>query len=585
MSFDGVVTRAVAHELGKLAGGRISRIHQPHSSDIVLLVRAQGENQKLLLSANPTYPRIHLTAEEFTNPQEAPMFCMLLRKHCEGGQIESIEQVDMERIIHIDLRTRDELGDTVRKRIIVEIMGKHSNIILVDPQNNMILDSVHHVTPAISQYRQVLPGRTYLSPPQQGKLNPLEVAFEQFVTCLDWNGGKWDKQIVDRFSGISPLLAKEIVHRAGLLTREKLWTAFQSVMEPLKRHEYTPTIVDAGEKTYFSVTPLTHLEQQGKATVYPSVGACLQAYYEVKSMRDVVKQKVHDLIRIVMSEKNKNEKKIEKLEQTLSEASEAERYRLYGELITANMHHIKRGDSQLVAVNWYDENGATVTIPLDPLNTPSEHLQASYKRYNKAKNSIQAVEEQIARAREEIVYLEGLLVQLEHATLQEAEEIRDEMAEQGYVRNRQKRQAKKKKDSRPEPDTYYSSEGITILVGKNNRQNDYLTNKLASASDTWLHTKDIPGSHVVIRAREFSPRTLEEAALLAAYFSKAKQGNKVPVDYTLVKHVKKPNGAKPGFCIYEQQRTLYVTPPDDDFVRRLRSNHPASAERTHSESS
>lgn len=585
MSFDGVVTRAVVHELGKLAGGRISKIHQPHSSDIVLLIRAQGGNQKLLLSANPTYPRIHLTTEEFTNPQEAPMFCMLLRKHCEGGQIESIQQVGMERIIHIDLKTRDELGDTVRKRIIVEIMGKHSNIILVDPETNLILDSVHHVTLAISQYRQVLPGRSYLSPPQQGKLHPLEVGQEQFVTSIDWNGGKLDKQIVDKFSGISPLLAKEIVHRAGLLTRETLWAAFQSLMEPFKRNEYVPNIVDGKEKTYFSVTPLTHLEQQGKATTYPSISVCLQAFFEVKSMRDVVKQKVHDLIRIVTGEKNKNEKKIEKLEQTLIEAKEAERFRLYGELITASMHQIKRGDSELVTVNWYDENGATVTIPLDPLKTPSENLQAYYKRYNKAKNSRQVVEEQILRAREEIAYLEGLLVQLEHASLQEAEEIREEMAEQGYVRNRQKRQAKKKKDARPEPDTYYSSEGIAILVGKNNKQNDYLTNKLASPSDTWLHTKDIPGSHVVIRTREFSPQTLHEAALLAAFFSKAKQGNQVPVDYTLVKHVKKPSGAKPGFCIYEQQRTLYVTPPAEEDVRKLRNNQPAHADRTHSESS
>ncbi len=577
MSFDGVVTRAIVHELSKLVGGRISRIHQPHHTDIVLQVRAQGENVKLLVSANPTYPRIHLTTEEFVNPQEAPMFCMLLRKHCEGGVIESVEQVDLERIIHIDVKTRDELGDTSRKRIVVEIMGKHSNIILLDPASNTILDSALHVTMAISQHRQVLPGRPYVFPPSQNKQHPLETTKDAFTAALDWNGGRLDKQLVDTFSGMSPLLAKEIVHRAGLATRDALWDAFSTVMAAVKRHNYHPVVVETPAKTYFSVVELTHLGD-GRSTVYPTISSCLQSFYEVKALRDTVKQKVHDLIRIVTTERNKNEKKIEKLAQTLEDAKEAERFKLYGEFITAHMHQIKRGDTELVTVNWYDEAGGTITIPLDPLKTPSENLQAYYKRYNKAKNSLQVVQEQIAQAREEIAYLDGLLVQLDHASLKEAEEIREELVEQGYVRDRQKRGTKKKKEVRPELEAYTSSEGVEILVGKNNKQNDFLTNKLASSSDTWLHTKDIPGSHVVIRARQFSEQTLYEAAVLAAYFSKAKQGSQVPVDYTLVKHVKKPSGAKPGFCIYDQQRTLYVT-PDETVVHKLKSNaSPAHSE-------
>ncbi|GAA4715964.1 Rqc2 family fibronectin-binding protein [Brevibacillus fulvus] len=581
MAFDGVVMRAVSEELSSLVGSRISRIYQPHTSDIVLQLRGHNGNHKLLLSANPTYPRLHLTTEEFVNPQEAPMFCMLLRKHCEGGVIVSIEQVEMERVVHIDVRARDELGDVSVKRIVIEIMGKHSNIILIDPESGQILDSVFHVTPAISQYRQVLPGRLYVFPPEQGKQNPLTVTEQQFIHALDWNGGKLDRQIVNRFTGISPLLAKEILHRAELSTREKLWTAFAAMMEPIKRHQYTPLIAEKDGRTYFSVTELSHLEP-AKVTRFSSVSACLQAYYQVKSMRDVVKQKVHDLIRIVTTERNKNEKKIEKLEQTLAEAAEADQFRLYGELITANMHQISRGDRELIAVNWYDPEGGTVTIPLDPLKTPSENLQAYYRRYNKAKNSIQVVEEQIMQAKQEIAYMDGLLVQLEHASLPEAEEIREEMVEQGYVRNRNKRNAKKKKEARPEPDVYYSNDGTMILVGKNNKQNDYLTNKLAASNETWLHTKDIPGSHVVIRARQFSEQTLYEAARLAAYFSKASQGNQVPVDYTLVKHVKKPSGAKPGYVIYEQQRTLYVTPPDEETVRSMK-NRPAEAPETHSD--
>lgn len=569
MSFDGVVTRAIVHELSRLAGARISRIHQPHHTDIVLQIRAQGENLRLLISANPTYPRIHLTTEEFVNPQEAPMFCMLLRKHCEGGVIESITQVDLERVIHIDIKTRDELGDTARKRIVVEIMGKHSNIILMDPATQTILDSALHVTMAISQHRQVLPGRPYVSPPSQHKQHPLEATRESFTTALDWNGGKLEQQLVATYSGISPLLAKEIVHRAGLTTQERLWNAFSTVMEQVKRHQYLPVVVETPAKSHFSVVALTHLDGQTRS--FPSVSTCLQAYYEGKSYRDTVKQKVHDLIRFITTERNKNAKKIEKLEQTLVEAKDAERFKLYGELITAHMHQLKRGDTELVAVNWYDEAGGTITIPLDPLKTPSENLQAYYKKYNKAKNSLQFVEEQIAQAEDEIRYLDGLLVQLDHASLKDAEEIREELVEQGYLRDRQKRGVKKKKEWRPELESYMSSDGTVILVGKNNRQNEYLTNKLASSSDTWLHAKDIPGSHVVIRARDFSETTLYEAAVLAAYFSKARQGSQVPVDYTLVKHVKKPGGAKPGFVIYEQQRTLYVT-PDDALVKQLKSN-------------
>lgn len=574
MAFDGVVTRALTQELHRLVGGRISKIHQPHHSDIIMQIRAKGENVKLLLSANPTYPRIHLTTEDFTNPLEAPMFCMLLRKHCEGGVIESIQQVGMERIIHIDVRTRDELGDTAVRRVIMEVMGKHSNIILVDPSTGMILDSAMHVTAAISQYRQVVPGRPYVSPPSQDKRDLLNVSKAAFLSLLDWNGGRLDKQIVDSYTGVSPLLAKEILYRAGLATQETVWEAFAEIRQEILLHHYSPTVVTTKDKSYFHVVELTHLPAE-TVTPFANVHQCLQAFYEGKALRDTVKQRAHDLIRFVTTERNKNEKKIEKLLQTLEEAKDAEQFRLYGEMITANMHQIKRGDQELITVNWYDETGATLSIPLDPLKTPSENLQAYYKRYNKAKNSIQVVNEQIEQAKTEILYLDGLLGQLEHASLIEAEEIREELVEQGYVRDRKKRGMRKKKDTRPELEKYVSTDGTEILVGKNNKQNEYLTNKLASPHETWLHTKDIPGSHVVIRARQFSDQTLLEAANLAAYFSRAQQGSQVPVDYTLVKHVKKPNGSKPGFCIYEQQRTLYVT-PDEALIRQLKTNIPST---------
>lgn len=574
MAFDGFVTRAVVHELKEnIVGGRITKIHQPHHTDLVFQIRTPKGNVRLLMSANPTYPRVHLTTEEFVNPTEAPMFCMLLRKYCEGGTIEEISQVDMERIIHIHVRRRDELGDTSYKRIVVEIMGRHSNIILMDPLTHTIIDSAQHVTHAVSQYRQVLPGRPYVAPPQQGKQNPLAVDQDRFISALDWNAGKWDRQLVNAFTGLSPLLAQEIVHRAGLLTREALWHSFSQLMEQMAAHRYQPVIVHTREKSYFSCTALTHVPDTQQTLSYPGISECLQAFYAEKSRRDVVKQRVTDLIRIVSTEKQKNEKKIEKLHLTLTEAQEAETFRLYGELITAHLHQMKKGDTQLIAVNWYDENGSTVTIPLDPLKSPTENMQAYYKKYNKAKNSVEFVQEQIRQAEEEIRYLDGLLVQLELATLEQAEEIREEMVEQGYLRDRSRRQGKKKKNGGPEPEVFYSSEGIPILVGKNNKQNDYLTNKLAASTDTWLHTKDIPGSHVVIRSRQYGDQTLLEAANLAVYFSKAKNSSLVPVDYTLVKHVKKPSGSKPGFCIYEQQKTLYIT-PDEALIERIKTNRP-----------
>ncbi|WP_126426109.1 Rqc2 family fibronectin-binding protein [Brevibacillus marinus] len=574
MAYDGMVMRAAAHELQQLVGGRISRIYQPHPHDLVLAIRTQSGNHRLLLSANPSYPRLHLTTEEFVNPSEPPMFCMLLRKHCEGGTIEAISQVDTERILHIDVKARNELGDLKLKRIIAEIMGRHSNVILVDPESGLILDSVQHVSHAISQYRQVLPGRPYVAPPDQGKANPLHVTQQQFYQAIDWNAGKLDRQLVDLYSGISPLLAKEILHRAGVPTREHLWRAFHELLSRIEANQYEPTIVHAADKSVFSITPLTHLGD-GEVQRFSSISACLQSYYQEKAMRDVVKQKVHDVIRIVTGEIAKNKKKLEKLNQTVAEAQEAERFRLYGELLAANLHLIKRGDSQCTVVNWYAEGEPLVTIPLDPLKTPAENMQAYYKRYTKAKNSVRMGEQQMAAAREEISYLEGILVQLADASLQEAEEIREELAEQGYVRSNKRQAGKKKKQEQPELAVYHSSDGIPILVGRNNKQNDYLTNKLAAPSDTWLHTKDIPGSHVVVRSRDVPETTLREAAMLAAYYSKARQGSQVPVDYTLVKYVKKPSGAKPGFCIYENQRTLYVT-PDEALVKRLKANKPAA---------
>lgn len=564
MAFDGLVTKAVVHECKTLLEtGRITKIYQPTETDIILQIRAGGENRRLLISANLTFPRMHITTESFPNPLEPPMFCMLLRKHCEGAIINSIVQIGMDRIIHINMKSRDELGDWKSRRLIIEIMGRHSNIILLDIERNLILDGIHHVTPGMSKHRVVLPGRIYVEPPEQEKKNPLTCTKEEFIRSLDYNTGKLDKQIVDQFSGISPLVAREILHRAELGSREYLWSTFSQMMEDLNANRYVPQTARKGEKTYFSVVELTHLEDK---QYFDTVFHCLEAFFSGKATRDAVRQKAHDLIRFVSNEWEKNHKKIGKLEETKKEAQEAEQFRLYGELLTAYMHELKKGDSVAKVINYYEEDAPVIEIPLDPLKTPSDNAQAYYRKYNKARNSLQILDEQIELAYKELHYFEGLIQQLEGASLHDIEEIREELREEGYLRYRGKKDTRKKKADKPHLEKYLSSEGIEILVGKNNRQNEYLTNRVAYSTDTWLHTKDIPGSHVVIRAKEFSEKTLQEAAMIAAYFSKARGSNQIPVDYTLIKHVRKPSGAKPGYVIYDHQKTLYVT-SDEALVR------------------
>jgi predicted ribosome quality control (RQC) complex YloA/Tae2 family protein len=568
MAFDGIFTYAITKELQQaLEGGRITKIHQPFAHELVLQIRSYGRNYKLLLSAHPSYARVHLTNETYDNPAEPPMFCMLLRKHLEGSIIEAIRQVDFDRIITIETKGRNEIGDIHTRQLIIEIMGRHSNIILIDKDTNTIIDSIKHLSPAVNRYRTVLPGHEYIAPPSHGKINPLEATEETVLKKIDFHAGKLAEQLVATFSGISPLIAKEIVFRAGLANRATLPKSFIALMDEVRAHRFSPAMYTNGEKELFYVLPLTHLQAEAKP--FNTLSELLDRFYFGKAERDRVKQQAHDLERFIANEKAKNEKKLIKLKQTLEEAKHAEQYRLYGELLTANLYAIERGMKEIEVINYYDENGATVTIPLDPQKSPSENAQSYFQKYQKAKNSLNIVQEQIERTNEEIAYFDTLLQQLETAAPKDVEEIREELIEQGYLRARATKQTKKQKQRKIELDRYIASDGTEILVGKNNKQNDYLTTKLAHKDEIWLHTKDIPGSHVVIRSKNPSERTIVEAANLAAYFSKARQSSSVPVDYTRVRYVKKPSGAKPGFVIYENQQTIYVT-PDEDLVIRMK---------------
>lgn len=562
MALDGFVLRALTGELQTLTGSKIIRIHQPNDTDLVLTLRNRGGNVRLLLSANPTYPRLHISRQTFINPLEAPMFCMLLRKHCENGTLMDIRQIGAERVLHFDVRHRDELGDLGMKRIIVELTGRHSNIILLDPETNMVLDGIRHVTPAISAHRVILPGSTYVPPPEQDKLDPFGATAAQLRQALATEEPVSAKLIVSRIDGVSPLLARKLLSRSGDDPASEL----HKLAERVARGEAEPNTVEPPDgKTAFSITPLTHLD--GETTFYENVSEMLEAFFGEKAERDTVKQKVGDLIRIVNNERKKNAGKLEKLAETLEEAQGADRYRKLGELLTASLHLANKGDEWLDAVDYYDPEGATVRIPLDPQLSPAENAQRYFRRYNKMKQSISAVTEQMEKTREEIRYLETVQQQLSTASLADIDEIREELAGQGYVRQRKTRGKPNRKKDRPSLTRFRSSEGVPIYVGKNNLQNEYLTNRFAAPTDTWLHTKDIPGSHVVIRG-DYGETTLEEAAMLAAWFSQARSSSSVPVDYTQIRHVKKPSGAKPGFVIYEKQKTLFVT-TDEQRIKAL----------------
>ncbi|MET3698044.1 predicted ribosome quality control (RQC) complex YloA/Tae2 family protein [Bacillus oleivorans] len=567
MSFDGLFTRAMVHELQRLVGARIHKVHQPYKLECILQIRGNGISHKLLLSAHPSFHRVQLTEESYENPKEPPMFCMLLRKHVEGGVIEAIEQQGLDRIITFQIKSRNELGDWKHKLLIIELMGRHSNLLLVDPEKMVILDCIKHIPSHLNRHRTLLPGYPYVAPPVHEKMNPLDATEEDVLKKIDFNSGKLPQQLVQKFEGLSPMIAKEIVSRVPLANRVTLPNMFIHVMKPIRQHQYSPSIMVGQDKEAFYFMPLLSISSEYQS--FSSLSELLDRYYFGKAERDRIKQIAADLERVLQQEKRKNENKIEKLLQTLEEAKEADRYQLYGELLTANLYRIEKGMEEVEVENYYSEEAEKIVISLKKTKSPADNAQSYFSKYQKLKHAADIVQEQIGHAKAEIEYLDVLIQQLENAAPKDVEEIREELVEEGYLKAKQDKGKKKNKPQNPTLETYVSSDGTEILVGKNNKQNDYLTNRVAKKDEIWLHTKDIPGSHVVIKSAAPSDETILEAARLAAYFSKARNSSSVPVDFTKVRHVKKPSGAKPGFVIYEQQQTVYVT-PDEAEVMKLR---------------
>ncbi|SEN61614.1 Predicted component of the ribosome quality control (RQC) complex, YloA/Tae2 family, contains fibronectin-binding (FbpA) and DUF814 domains [Amphibacillus marinus] len=567
MTFDGLVTRAIATQLQEqLYSGRILKLYQPTQTELVLTIRAFGKNHSLLLSAHPSYARVHLTTDSYKNPTTPPMFCMLLRKHLVGSFIESVKQYENERIIELTVRGKNEIGDETSKKLIIEIMGKHSNVILVDYDKGHILDSLKHLSPNQNRLRTILPGQMYTYPQNQTKHNPFRYQDTSAMAPLFSEQELIETQdLVTTFMGISPLVANEICERSASHHMRAVLDSFDKVLEDVREMRLEPTIY-AGKKEQFYILPLTTVGEPVER--FTSISEMLDHFYSDKAERDRVKQQAGDLIRLLTNERDKNVRKIKKQEQTLQKAAKADRYQKKGELLTAHLHLVKQGDKSVTVVDYYDPDQAELTIDLDPQKSPSENAQSYFKTYQKLKTSKQKLTIEIEKANQEIAYLDQLIQQVEVARDEDIEEIREELREEGYLKTKTKDKKKPKKPTKPEPAQYWATDGTLILVGKNNKQNEYLTMRLADRRDIWLHTKDIPGSHVVIRSSQPSEDTLAEAAQLAALFSKASQSSSVPVDYTEIRHVKKPNGAKPGYVTYDSQKTLFVK-PDQRYIKEL----------------
>lgn len=565
MSFDGIFTHAMVDELRyALSNGRVSKVHQPYKNEIILVIRANGKNHKLLLSAHPSYARIQLTEIPYENPSSPPNFCMVMRKHLEGAVLENIQQVGNDRMIHFTFKSRDELGDVQNIMLIVELMGRHSNLFLVEQDTQRIMDTIKHVPASQNTYRAVMPGAPYVTPPHQDKLNPFQTTNAALIEVLE-NPVELSltKKFQQTYQGIGSDTASELVYRSEEQL-DKLPEVLQSFIETIRQGKIAPTLTQVKKKTFF--TPVPYLSLAGESESYPTLSTLLDQYYQSKAEKDRVQQQGADLIHVVQTELQRNVKKLKKLEKTMDETELADDYRIRGELLTAYLHELHKGQTKVTLANFYDDD-RPVTIALNPRSTPSQNAQKYFSKYQKLKNAIIFVTEQIRLTNEEIAYLDSVSTQLELATPKDIAEIKEELIQQGYLKKKTKKKQKRQKASAP--DKYVSSDGDSILVGKNNLQNDQLTLKTARKSDIWLHTKNIPGSHVIIQSNDPSETTILEAANIAAYFSKSQLSASVPVDVVEVKKIRKPNGAKPGFVIYEGQRTVFVT-PDKALVDKLK---------------
>ncbi len=567
MAFDGIVVADLVHELKtQLKNGRIAKIAQPENDELLLTVKTPSGQKRLSISADASLPLIYLTDRNKPSPITAPNFCMLLRKHISNGRIVDVWQPKLERIIHFTIEHLDELGDLCRKDLIVEIMGKHSNIIFCT-EDGRIIDSIKHVSAQMSSVREVLPGREYFIPDTMHKADPLNVSEKEFSSLITEKPVPLAKAIYTSFTGISPVTAEEICYLAGMDSSIPakeypedvllhLYNQFQIYLSDVKADNFSPAIYyDGREPKEFSALPLSHFSGYTRKE-YSSISEVLETYYSTRSRITRIRQKSADLRHVVQTALERNRKKYDLQLRQLRDTENRDKYKIYGELINTYGYGVEEGAKKLDALNYYTNE--MVSIPLDPARTPQENAQRYFAKYNKQKRTFEALSELSEETKEEITYLESVQTALDIAlTEDDLSGIKEELTEAGYIRRKFTRKKAKIKNT---PLHYISSDGYHIYVGKNNLQNDELTFSFAAGNDWWFHAKQAPGSHVIVKTNgeELPDRTFEEAGKLAAYYSSMRGSDKVEIDYVEKKHVKKPKGAKPGFVVYYTNYSLVI---------------------------
>ena len=570
MAFDGITVACMAHELHKnLSGGRISKIAQPETDELLLTIKSQEGNFRLLLSASASLPLVYLTQTNKTSPLTAPNFCMLLRKHISGGRIIAVTQPFIERILRFEIEHLDEMGDQCRKFLIVELMGKYSNIIFCNEQDQ-IIDSIKHISAQVSSVREVLPGRPYFIPDTQDKADPFTLTEEDFVRRVTEKSCKLSKALYTSITGLSPIASEEICHLASLDSDRPatsyepeelihLYRTFGRYLNPVREGGYEPSIYYDGKvPVEFSCLPLS-IYDNCRCEHFSTVSSMLEQYYAERNTVTRIRQKSTDLRRIVQTALERNVKKYDLQAKQLKDTEKRDKYRIYGELINTYGYDVPQGSKSFQALNYY--TGEEISIPLDPQIPVQENATKYFDKYGKLKRTFEAVTALLKETDEEIQHLRSIQTALDIA-LQEEDltQIREELMESGYIRKRPSGSKRPKITSKPFH--YISSDGFHMYVGKNNLQNDELTFQFAKGNDWWFHAKGAPGSHVIVKSDgvELPDRTFEEAARLAAYYSSLRGSEKVEIDYVEKKQVKKPNGSKPGFVVYYTNYSMMIEP-------------------------
>ncbi len=581
MAFDGITVANLAYELNEtLQGGGISRIIQSEKDELMLLIKSHRKPYLLLLSASASLPLVYLTDKKKEAPLTAPNFCMLLRKHIQGGQIVSVTQPSLERVLVFEILHHDELGDLRTKKLIIELMGKYSNLIFTD-ENNIIIDSIKRVPASMSHVREVLPGRTWFIPKTQNKLDPLTIDSVDFRYGMDATGTDIVKALYQTLTGFSAASSEEFVFESGIDAR-KTWKdlsdeeqtrltdiVFEHIRD-IKEHRFSPSIIEkAGEPLEFACyPPQSYRDSEHTIVEYESVSQMLEAYYGIREKVTRIRQKSQDLRHLVTNALDRTNKKFQLQTKQLQSTEKRDKYRIYGEMLNTYGYSAEEGASSFTCNNYYTNED--ITIPLDPTMSAQENAQKFFARYNKLKRTAEALDGQLQETANDREQLESILTSIDLAeTESDLSEIRRELSDYGFAQRKAAVKKGAKREAKSEPYAYRSSDGFTILVGKNNYQNEELSFKTAAGSDWWFHAKGMPGSHVIIKSggKDVPDRTFEEAGALAAYYSSGRKAPKVEVDYTLRRNLKKKNGGKPGFVIYHTNYSLVAIPKIADIER------------------